>query len=196
VAFPDAGPGDSTGAVEVDPGSHVVGEEAGTATDLADYSVSVACENEAGEPVPVVVVPDGADEVLRSVIVGEGEHVVCTVTNRARALYDGGDTDTDPFENPFGEGAGTGEDLVTTAGPSAPSAATGDPGVDVAGEQLSTQPVGDVLPSAGGQMVDTGPLAMAELPRTGLPLAPQVLSALALIALGQAARSSGRRRQS
>jgi hypothetical protein len=207
VEFADAGPGDTTGPVEVDPGSHVIGEEAGTATDLADYRISVACVNQVGEPVAAVLVP-GPDPVVFSVVVDEGEHVVCTITNRARAQYDGGGNDDSPADNPFGDGDGTGDEIITSAGPSGPSAATADPVTDVAGENLAAHPGADprggVLPSAdgstggGGQTVDTDPLGvagMAELPRTGLPLAPQVFSGLTLIALGRAARAGGRRQR-
>jgi hypothetical protein len=206
VEFVNAGPGDTTDPVEVDPGSHVVGEDAGTGTDLADYAISIACENEAGEPVPAVLVPDGLDEIVFSVMVDEGEFVICTITNRASAQYDGGDAgDGDPIDTPFDDADGTGGDVIATAGPTG-STATGDPATDVAGESLAAQPSpsGSPLPSADGATGGGGPTmdpnilgvdSLGELPRTGLPLAPQVLSGLMLIALGQTARVHGRRRR-
>jgi hypothetical protein len=195
VEFANAGDGDTTGPVEVDPGSHVIGEDAGAGTDLADYDISIACETEAGEPVPVVLVPDGLDEIVWSVDVPEGEHVICTITNRALAQYDGGDDDgPDPVDSPF-EDVGTEGDVVTTDDPSAPS--TADPGTEVAGENLTPQPVSGDAMGGSEPIMDPAVLGVAgdELPRTGLPLAPQIISGLALIGLGQAARTGGRRRR-
>ena len=71
VKASDVGDGGTTGAVTVNTGSHSFGETAGTATSLSDYVASSSCL--AGEEtVPII---EG------SVLIGEGDNVVCTITN-------------------------------------------------------------------------------------------------------------------
>ena len=71
VKAADVGDNGSTGQVTLNTGSHTFAEAAGTGTSLADYQSSSSCVA-GGESVPI---DDG------SVMIGEDEDVVCTITN-------------------------------------------------------------------------------------------------------------------
>ena len=77
VEFDGAGDGDATDPIVVPAGTHTVAETGDGSTSLADYASSIACTGDAGSgdgPGPVnVAVVDGAD-------------VVCTITNRHKAM--------------------------------------------------------------------------------------------------------------
>ena len=70
----DVGNGGTTGALTVLTGTNTVGETAGTGTDLAGYSASIACKDDEGT-IPV----DQKTGELK--ITADGAAVVCTVTN-------------------------------------------------------------------------------------------------------------------
>src|SRR3954451_14208012 len=72
----DVGDGGNTGAVTVDTGNHSVGETAGTGTNLSDYTSSIECVDASDN-----VVATGSGTSLGSVPVGEGDAIVCTITN-------------------------------------------------------------------------------------------------------------------
>lgn len=68
-----AGDGDTTGAVQVTPGAHVVSESGANGSDLADYDASLECHDTIDdEPIEV---DDG------SLDISAGAVVVCTFTN-------------------------------------------------------------------------------------------------------------------
>ena len=69
----NVGDGGTTGDVSVTTGSHTVGETAGTATSLSDYSASTACVDTAH--------PGGPADTDGTVSVAKGQHWVCTITN-------------------------------------------------------------------------------------------------------------------
>lgn len=78
TAFADASDGDTTGAVTVDTGTHTVGEIAGTATNLGDYASDISCVDEGGQGTEVAsMIGTGPLDVE----VGDGDHIVCTITN-------------------------------------------------------------------------------------------------------------------
>ncbi len=77
VVKASAGDGDS-GAIGVAPGTYRVTESAAAGTSLANYSSSIACTVN-GNPGP-----SGTGSQL-NVTVAEGDHAVCTVTNRRKA---------------------------------------------------------------------------------------------------------------
>jgi len=70
---PNVGDGGTTGDVSVATGSHTVGESAGTATSLGDYSASTSCVDTAH--------PSDPADTDGSVQVDKGDHWVCTITN-------------------------------------------------------------------------------------------------------------------
>ena len=70
----NVGDGGTTGEVTVNPGSHTVGEAAVTGTDLANYTSSTSCVDQANESASVAV-SNG------SVTVTEGSDIVCTIVN-------------------------------------------------------------------------------------------------------------------
>jgi len=70
---PNVGDGGTTGDVSVATGSHSVGESAGTATSLGDYSASTSCVDTAH--------PSDPADTDGSVQVDKGDHWVCTITN-------------------------------------------------------------------------------------------------------------------
>ena len=72
----DATDEDTTGAVEVNTGTHTVGEAGGTLTDLDDYTSSIVCLN--GQSPVTATKGEGASW---SVNVTDGAAVVCTITN-------------------------------------------------------------------------------------------------------------------
>lgn len=65
VNVSNVGDGGTTGAVSVNTGSHLVGETAGTGTDLADYDRTISCTNGTGSTATVVA----------------GQNTTCTITN-------------------------------------------------------------------------------------------------------------------
>src|SRR3954449_10731785 len=75
----DAGDGDTTGAVKVDTGNHSVGETAGTATSLSDYTSSIVCKKGA------TTVASGNGTSLSGIPVGKNDAVVCTITNTRKS---------------------------------------------------------------------------------------------------------------
>ena len=78
TAFADASDGDTTGAVTVDTGTHSVGEIAGTGTNLGDYASDISCVDEDGQGAEVAsTIGTGPLDVE----VGDGDHIVCTITN-------------------------------------------------------------------------------------------------------------------
>src|SRR5439155_621668 len=74
----DASNGDTTTKQTVSPATHSVGETAGTASSLGDYTSAIECRsaNGAGE-----VLASGSDSGPLNVSVAEGADVVCTITN-------------------------------------------------------------------------------------------------------------------
>jgi len=72
-----------TGFVAVDAGTHAVGETAGTATDLANYTSSIICTHEVGPDggTTEVTVRSGAGTGLSGIPVGIGDDVTCRITN-------------------------------------------------------------------------------------------------------------------
>ena len=67
----DAG---TTGEMTVNPGSHTVGETAGTGTTLANYSRTTSCLDQANDNAPVAVTEGAVD-------VTAGADIVCTIVN-------------------------------------------------------------------------------------------------------------------
>src|SRR4029078_9077188 len=72
----DVGDNGTTGFVTVDTGNHSVGETAGTGTSLGDYNSTVSCVNASS-----TVVASGTGTGLSNIPVGEGDAIVCTITN-------------------------------------------------------------------------------------------------------------------
>src|SRR4051794_2431728 len=66
----NVGNGGTTGAVLVSTGSHTVGEAAGTATSLADFTSSTSCS-----------INGGAGSATSTVNLAAGDSAVCTITN-------------------------------------------------------------------------------------------------------------------
>ena len=66
----NVGNGGTTGAVQVTAGAHTVGETAGTATSLADYTSVIGGD----------CLPNG------SVTVADGDNKVCTITNTRKLI--------------------------------------------------------------------------------------------------------------
>ena len=68
----DAGHNGTTGVIDVTVGDHIVGETAGTNTDLADYDTTFSCT-------------DGTTTTTTTTVnVGAGEDWVCTITNKLK----------------------------------------------------------------------------------------------------------------
>ncbi|MDQ1492084.1 MAG: hypothetical protein QOJ23_4598 [Actinomycetota bacterium] len=78
--------GGTTGLVQVDSGSHAVGETAGTGTNLADYTSAVVCTHLVGQDgvAVAVVVASGSGTSLTGVPVGINDDVTCVITNTRR----------------------------------------------------------------------------------------------------------------
>ena len=75
--------GGTTGFVQVDSGTHSVGETAGTNTDLANYTSAIVCSHLVGRDgaaLPVVVA-SGPGTDLSGVPVGINDDVTCVITN-------------------------------------------------------------------------------------------------------------------
>ena len=77
VELADAGDGGTTGPVSVTAGDHAVSEEAGSGTDLADYSSSYLCVEDSNAASPI----SGSGTSLSSLSVDSGDAWVCTFTN-------------------------------------------------------------------------------------------------------------------
>jgi hypothetical protein len=75
---PDAGNGDTTGTQSVTVGSHTVGETAGTATALGNYTSAISCKDQAGMGATIA---SSTDAGPLSVNLASGADVVCTITN-------------------------------------------------------------------------------------------------------------------
>jgi hypothetical protein len=90
----DVGDGGTTGVQTVLPGTHTVGEAAGTATDLANYDSSTSCVDKANAAKPVDT--DG------SVQVDKGNQWECVITN-TRKSSPPPPTDQPPTEQPPGD---------------------------------------------------------------------------------------------
>jgi probable HAF family extracellular repeat protein len=73
-----AGDGDTSGKQRVCAGTHTVGEEAATGTDLDDYETDIECRDKGGSG-QVVASGDGPGPL--KVTVGEEDDIVCTITN-------------------------------------------------------------------------------------------------------------------
>ncbi|MSX11559.1 MAG: hypothetical protein F2811_03380 [Actinobacteria bacterium] len=71
----DATDGGTTGQQTVKPGIYEVGETQGTNTDLSDYTSSIRCKD------GVNTVTSGPGTSLSRVPVGDGEDIICTITN-------------------------------------------------------------------------------------------------------------------
>jgi hypothetical protein len=82
----DVGDGGTTGAQTVLPGTHTVGEAAGTATDLSNYDSSTSCVDKAHTATPADT--DG------SLAVANGDQWECVITNTRKS------TPTPPQEPP------------------------------------------------------------------------------------------------
>jgi uncharacterized repeat protein (TIGR01451 family) len=80
----EVGDGGQTAAVNVTPGDHSVGETAGAGTDLGKYDSSISCKK--GE----TTVESGSGASLSGIPVGDGDVVVCTVTNSPKSNGGGG----------------------------------------------------------------------------------------------------------
>jgi hypothetical protein len=100
VALADASSGDSTGKITVATGNNVVGEQAGTGTDLANFSAETTCSDESGN-VPV--------DNKGNVEVKDGQDVACTITNTVKTgtitivkSVPGGSSQLFPFVGPLG----------------------------------------------------------------------------------------------
>jgi hypothetical protein len=77
------GNGGSTGPVEVAVGERVVSEAGADGTSLANYNASVTCRDEGGEGLIVAL------SLIRgstTVMVDEGDDIVCTILNRTNGL--------------------------------------------------------------------------------------------------------------
>ena len=77
VELADAGDGGTTGPVSVTAGDHAVSEEAGSGTDLADYTSSYSCVEDSNAASPI----SGSGTSLSSLSVDSGDAWVCTFTN-------------------------------------------------------------------------------------------------------------------
>jgi hypothetical protein len=73
----DVGDGGTTGVQTVLPGTHTVGESAGTGTDLADYDASTSCVDKAHAAKPADT--DG------SLAVAKGDQWECVITNARKS---------------------------------------------------------------------------------------------------------------
>jgi hypothetical protein len=73
----DVGDGGTTGVQTVLPGTHTVGESAGTGTDLADYDASTSCVDKAHAAKPADT--DG------SLAVAKGDQWECVITNTRKS---------------------------------------------------------------------------------------------------------------
>ena len=76
--FDDASDGDTTGTVNVNTGTHTVGEAAGTGTSLDDYTSAISCLDDGGTGSEVA---SGSGAGPLNVEVGEDDQIVCTITN-------------------------------------------------------------------------------------------------------------------
>jgi hypothetical protein len=74
----DVGDGGNTGQQTVVPGTHTVGETAGTATSLTDYTSSIDCRADDGAGDTVA---SGSGAGLLDVPVSGGDQIACTITN-------------------------------------------------------------------------------------------------------------------
>jgi hypothetical protein len=77
----DVGNNGSTGAQQLDSGNYSVSEQAGDGTDLAKYDSAIECRDEGGEG---DVVASGEGLSLEDVHVGDGDAIVCVITNTRR----------------------------------------------------------------------------------------------------------------
>jgi streptogramin lyase len=76
TAMANAGDGDATGKQTVSATAHTVGETAGSATSLSDYTSAIACKNQTG-----VTIASSSNAGPLSVNVAQSADVVCTITN-------------------------------------------------------------------------------------------------------------------
>jgi hypothetical protein len=85
----NVGDGGNTGLQALNPGAHTVGETAGAATSLADYTSSIDCKGGDGAGATVA---SGSGSGPLDVPVGSGDQIACTITNVRQA----GPTPTPP----------------------------------------------------------------------------------------------------
>ena len=95
--YTDASDGDSTGKKTVNPGTHNVGEVAGTGTSLGDYDSAIECKDQGGTG---AVVASSSDSGPLDVTVGSDDDIVCTITNERRDGQLEVVKDLDPDDDP------------------------------------------------------------------------------------------------
>ena len=146
----DVGNGGTTGAVQVVAGAHTVGETAGTATSLADYTTVIAGD----------CLPNG------SVTVADGDNKVCTITNTRKLITTltviktlVPSSDPGKFNLQIdGSTAGTGGNVGNSG---TTGAVVVTPGVHIAGETAGTATsLGDYLSAIGGDCAANGSVTL------------------------------------
>jgi hypothetical protein len=78
TASADVGDGGDTGLQTLYPGNHTVGESAGTATSLANYTSSILCRGNDGAGATVA---SASDTGPLDVPIADGDEIACTITN-------------------------------------------------------------------------------------------------------------------
>ncbi|MGH9009975.1 MAG: hypothetical protein ACRDYF_09045, partial [Acidimicrobiia bacterium] len=221
----NVGSGGTTGAVGVSSGGHVVGQTAGTGTDLDDYSASTSCTLNGA---PVVLAGD-------TVTVADGQDIVCTITlTREPIIVVDPAPDPDPVVTPDPDPVVTPDpdptvDPNTEPGdePDRCASSRGNPNCgddddpivepEVESEVVSTTtttaaPVADpdgtvagggeqlAVPAPvdqvlSGEVEQAAPAPAATLPRTGTVIGRQVTLAFGLMGAGIAILCLARRRR-
>ncbi len=77
----NVGNGGTTGEQTVSVGSYIVGETAGAATDLANYTNSITCRDLNGLGDPPIASCTNCTSL--AVTVGDGDDIVCVISNNA-----------------------------------------------------------------------------------------------------------------
>ena len=95
--YADASDADTTGKKTVDPGTHAVGEIAGTGTSLGDYDSSIECKDRGGTG---TVVASSSGSGPLDVPVDSNDDIVCTITNTRRPGELEVVKDLDPDDDP------------------------------------------------------------------------------------------------
>ena len=165
----DAANGDTTGKQTVSAATHSVGETAGTASSLSDYTSAIVCKDEGGTG---AILASGSDAGPLNVSVAEGADVVCTITNTRKVQETPPPTTTSTSLSGGGqsgsaitvpEGAAV-TDKATLSGENA-ALATGEISYKVYSDSACTKLVvnagtvrvtGDFIPASNPQMLARG----------------------------------------